>query len=52
MQGTSGEYDHLISAIAKLEVEVAELRFEAHFNRATTLVVLVFLIERVWHHFF
>jgi hypothetical protein len=38
--------------ITKLEVEVDELRFEANFNRATTLVVFLFLAERIWHFFF
>ena len=37
----------VVDAISKLDVQVAELRFEAIFNRATTLVVLIFLIERL-----
>jgi len=38
--------------IAKLEVEMHELRFEANFNRATTLIVFLFVVERLWHYFF
>ncbi len=38
--------------ITKLEVEMHELRFEAQFYRATTLIVFLFVAERIWHHFF
>lgn len=38
--------------LSKLEVEMRELRFEAIFYKATTLVVLIWVAFQSWHHFF
>jgi|HubBroStandDraft_6_1064221.scaffolds.fasta_scaffold1886604_2 hypothetical protein len=50
------EYDDLSEAmqeiIAKLQVEVHELRFEINIYRWVSLVVLYFVGERIYYRFF
>lgn len=50
------EYDDLSDEvqkqIAQLEIDVMDLKFEANFYRAATLIVFVISIERLWERFF
>lgn len=38
--------------IAKLQVEVADLQFEANFYRVATAIAFVVAIERLWDRVF
>ena len=44
--------DDLYDQIAKLEVDVHELKFEANFYRAAVLISFAIMIERVWERLF
>jgi hypothetical protein len=50
------EYDDLSDdvqqMIAKLQVDLEELKFEANFYRAGVLIAFIWVAERVWHYFF
>ena len=44
--------DDLQATLAKLEVEVEELRFESNIYRWAALVTFIIAIERIWSRFF
>ena len=44
--------DELQEMVVKLQIELDELKYEANFYRAATLVVLIIVAERLWERFF
>lgn len=52
MNDGNNDADNLREAVAKLQVEVGELRFAAKFDRYAIIFAYFLLAERVWHWLF